>query len=308
MTTEPLSEMLRLLGSQSVLTGTLCAGGAWSIGFAPQTQIKFWGIVKGQCEVSMGGGPSLPLRAGDVLLVLRPTPMTLATDLHAPRVSVEQVLSKATDGICRVGHGDDFSLIGGTVTLDPRGRSLLFDALPAFIHVDGSAEQAGSLRWILDQLMAERVDRLPGADEASAQLVQLMFIHILRAHLKQDGYVAPGWLRLANDRRFASTLALMHSQPGKDWRLSELAKAAGMSRATFALHFKAVAGVGPLGYLTEWRMRLAERALSKDGGSIARLAESLGYSSESAFSHAFKRVTGRAPTTVRRDARGRDES
>ncbi|WP_408364644.1 MULTISPECIES: helix-turn-helix transcriptional regulator [unclassified Paraburkholderia] len=92
----------------------------------------------------------------------------------------------------------------------------------------------------------------------------------------------------------------MHEQPGKDWSLLELAKAAGMSRATFALHFKAAAGVGPLGYLTEWRMRLAERALCQDGVSIARLAESLGYASESAFSHAFKRVTGRAPKWVRR--------
>jgi AraC-like DNA-binding protein len=74
-----------------------------------------------------------------------------------------------------------------------------------------------------------------------------------------------------------------------------------MSRAIFAVHFKAAAGVGPLGYLTEWRMRLAERALSQDGVSIAKLAESLGCASESAFSHAFKRVTGRAPKWVRRN-------
>jgi AraC-like DNA-binding protein len=91
----------------------------------------------------------------------------------------------------------------------------------------------------------------------------------------------------------------MHEQPGKDWQLPELAKAAGMSRATFA--FKEAAGVGPLGYLTEWRMRLAERAMRQSGASIAELAESLGYASESAFSHAFKRVTGRAPKWVRRE-------
>jgi AraC-like DNA-binding protein len=37
------------------------------------------------------------------------------------------------------------------------------------------------------------------------------------------------------------------------------------------------------------------------GVSIAKLAESLGYASESAYSHAFKRVTGRAPKWVRRN-------
>ena len=103
--------------------------------------------------------------------------------------------------------------------------------------------------------------------------------------------MAPGWLRLASDRRLAPALTLMHEQPGKDWRLPELAKAAGMSRATFALHFKAAAGVGPVGYLTEWRMRLAERALRQNGASIARLAEN----------HSAMPV--RAPSAMRSDKR-----
>eukprot|EP01132_Coremiostelium_polycephalum_P015800 gene15800-19049_t len=34
-----------------------------------------------------------------------------------------------------------------------------------------------------------------------------------------------------------------------------------MSRTTFSHYFKSVAGVPPLAYLTEWRMRLAQRAL-----------------------------------------------
>ena len=292
--------MLKLLDAKSVLAGTLIAGGAWSIRFPAPEQIKFWGIVKGHCQVRMDDGTVTQLNAGDVLLMLQAQPMTLASDPDVASVDIDDVLSKASGEICRVGDGEDFMLIGGAVTLDPRGRSLLFDALPPTIHVDGGAMQAEPLRWILDELMRERVNRLPGADAALTQLVHLMFIHILRAHLQQGCLMAPGWLRLASDRRFATVLALMHEQPGKDWSLPELAKAAGMSRATFALHFKAAAGVGPLGYLAEWRMRLAERALYQGRVSIAKLAESLGYASESAFSHAFKRVTGRAPKWVRR--------
>ena len=72
-----------------------------------------------------------------------------------------------------------------------------------------------------------------------------------------------------------------------------------MSRTTFALHFKTVAGVAPLTYLTEWRMRLAERALREENVPVAVLARSLGYTSESAFSNAFKRVTGNAPKRYR---------
>ncbi len=42
-------------------------------------------------------------------------------------------------------------------------------------------------------------------------------------------------------------------------------------------------------------MQLATRALSEGKLSIAAIAESLGYTSESAFSNAFKRIVGAAP-------------
>ncbi len=302
MSAEPLSDMLQLLDAKSVLTGTLIAGGAWSIRFPAPEQIKFWGVVKGRGWLQASEeGEAVEVQAGDVLLILRSPPMTLASDLGVASVNIGEVLSRQTSDVCRIGDGDDFIMIGGTAVLDPSGWGLLFDALPPRIHIDGGASQAEPLRWILDQLIRERVNRLPGAGAAATQLAHLLFIHTLRAHLQRQGSTAPGWLRLASDRRLAPALALMHEQPGQDWRLPELAKAAGMSRATFALHFKAAAGVGPLGYLTEWRMRLAERALRQNDASIAKLAELLGYASESAFSHAFKRVTGRAPKWVRRE-------
>ena len=55
----------------------------------------------------------------------------------------------------------------------------------------------------------------------------------------------------------APALRLMHGEPGRAWRLSELAKQVGMSRTSFALRFKANAGVGPLTYLQNLRASLA---------------------------------------------------
>jgi AraC-like DNA-binding protein len=72
-----------------------------------------------------------------------------------------------------------------------------------------------------------------------------------------------------------------------------------MSRTSFAVHFRTIAGVAPLTYLTEWRMRLAERALREETTPVAVLARSLGYASESAFSTAFKRVNGSSPKAYR---------
>jgi AraC-like DNA-binding protein len=131
-----------------------------------------------------------------------------------------------------------------------------------------------------------------------------MFVQILRAHLQSSDPLAAGWLRAVADKRIAPALRLMHAEPGRAWKLGQLAKTAAMSRTAFAVHFKAVAGVAPLTYLTHWRMRLAERALREENVSVSVLARSLGYASDSAFSNAFKRVVGSAPRLYRGAARG----
>jgi AraC-like DNA-binding protein len=72
-----------------------------------------------------------------------------------------------------------------------------------------------------------------------------------------------------------------------------------MSRTSFALRFKATAGVAPLTYLQNLRMRLAEHELREGSTSVSEWGLSLGYASESAFSNAFKRTTGMAPKRYR---------
>lgn len=68
-----------------------------------------------------------------------------------------------------------------------------------------------------------------------------------------------------------------------------------MSRTSFAVRFTATVGASPLAYLTRWRMLLAGDRLATSGDSVAAIARSLGYGSESAFSIAFKRIMGCPP-------------
>lgn len=68
-----------------------------------------------------------------------------------------------------------------------------------------------------------------------------------------------------------------------------------MSRTTFAVTFKERVGKSPMAYLIQWRMLLAGEKLTTARDSIAIIAQSLGYASESAFSTAFKRVMGCSP-------------
>lgn len=105
------------------------------------------------------------------------------------------------------------------------------------------------------------------------------------------------------DRKIARALGLLQTDPAKRWTVERLARAVGLSRAAFARRFAAVSGRSPLRYLAELRLALAASLLETTDDSLAELAQRVGYTSEFAFSRAFKRKHGVAPGTFRRASR-----
>jgi len=305
MSADPFSDILRLTQAQSLVTGGFTASGPWALRFPAPDKIKFFAVVKGHCWVTLEGLPE-PARfdTGDVGLLAAPRTSVLASEPGLEPVDAMGLFSGSGNHWAQIGDGSEFAHIGGHVLLDATSGPLLREALPPWIHIRASSAHATAFSWLLDQLVQERAAPQPGGLLASAQLSQLLFIQILRAHLQDAPPLQAGWLRALGDPRIAPALRLMHNDPARDWHLQDLARACAMSRTTFATHFKAQAGVAPLTYLTDWRMRLAERELAEDGNKpIGSIAQALGYTSESAFSNAFKRVTGRSPTACRQAAR-----
>ena len=304
MASDPFSDILKLTRAESVVSGGFTAGGPWALRFAGADKIKYFAVVHGRCWLRLDGAAApLALAAGDVFLIGAERSFVLASDLRLAALDARTVFAGHGGNIVDIGAGADTFLLGGHVRLDPAGGALLADVLPPLIHVPAAAPEAAVLQWLFTQLVHERADDLPGAGVAAAQLAQLMFVQLLRAHLAHAATGAPGWLRALGDARIAPALRLMHGEPARAWQLAELASAVAMSRTTFAVRFKQVAGVGPLTYLLHWRMRLAERALRDHAMPLATLARTLGYSSESAFSNAFKRTVGVAPKRYRDAAR-----
>ncbi|CAN5252096.1 AraC family transcriptional regulator [soil metagenome] len=295
---------LSLVKARSVLSAGLRTGGDWSMRFPPPDGIKFNAVAEGACWLVMDGLAPVRLETGDVFLMTGELPFVIASDLTLPPVDGIAVFrTAAVNGLAHYGDSTDVLLIAGRVVLDRARSAVLLDALPPLIHVRAASAEAASLRWLLDRLIAEITTDRPGAALAIDQLAQLMFVQILRAHLAGSGDLASGWLRALGDPRLAAALQLMHGDPARSWKLGELANAAAMSRSSFALRFKTVVGVAPLAYLLNWRMRLAERALHDSDASLASVALSLGYTSESAFSNAFRRTTGSAPKRYRSSSR-----
>jgi AraC-like DNA-binding protein len=226
----------------------------------------------GQTE-SVGERAPHRLGTGDVFVVPAERSCVLASDLKASPVDGLALFTKATDNVGSVGDGQDFLAIGGHVALDPDRGGLLADVLPPLIHVDASSSEASTIRWLLDQLVKEVTANRPGAVLASKQLAQLLFVQIIRFYIAAATTVTAGWLRALNDERIAPALRLMHGEPGRAWRLGDLAKHVGMSRTSFAMRFKTNAGVAPLTYLQNLRMRIAEQGLRDGKMSVAELAE-----------------------------------
>jgi AraC-like DNA-binding protein len=300
---DPFSDFLSLMSARSIMSGGLVAGGAWAINFPRADTVKFWGVVRGGCWLLFEDDKApIRIECGDVFLLCAPRAHVLGSDLEAKRVDLADVLEGRVGAVVHHGEGDEFFMIGGKVELSAASSQFLLDALPPLIHVRATSRQAQPLGWLLNQLVQERNEALPGAHIASNQLAHLMFIQILRAHFATGEFQPAGWLRALSDRRLVPVLQLMHGDPGRAWQLRELAQAAAMSRATFAAYFKTVAGMSPLSYLTKWRMHLAQRALLESRTHVNVLARSLGYSSESAFSNAFRRIVGRSPKDFRLQA------
>ena len=67
-----------------------------------------------------------------------------------------------------------------------------------------------------------------------------------------------------------------------------------------AERFQQLVGSSPMQYLTQWRMLLAANLLSRSNAPLARIAEDVGYQTDTAFSRAFRREYGAPPAAWRR--------
>ncbi|WP_444438773.1 AraC family transcriptional regulator [Pseudomonas sp. A6] len=302
---DPLSDFLRVADAQLSVAGGFSASGEWSLRFPPPAHLKFFALVKGNCWLQIEGeAQPLWVRESDVLILCSRRAFVLASDLSLTPLDAMQVFTGQTNERTAIlGTGEDCIQLGGHVRLDPTSEELAFRLLPPVMQVHAGSQQAERLKWLLDQIVEERTQWRPGVGLVSAQLTQLLFVQTMRAYLESTDALPCGWLRAASDKRLAPVLGLMHNEPGRPWQLGELAKAAGMSRTSFAVHFKSITGIPALAYLSEWRMLLAQQALRSRDVNMAALASELGYASESAFSNAFKRVTGTAPRHYRKQWR-----
>jgi AraC-like DNA-binding protein len=301
---DPLSDVLSLLKPRSYVSGGFDVGGDLSIQFQKHDGIKCYALVSGQCWLAVDNVPEpVLLKAGDCFLLPRGLPFRLASKLSLPPVDALTYLAAKRNGSVRTisGGGDSF-MVGGHFAFVGGHAGILLGVLPPIVHIRKESDKA-AMRWSLERMMQELRDPQPGSSLIAQQLASLMLVQALRLHLAEGLRGGVGWLFALADEQMRAAIQAMHEDPAHRWTLQELARHAGMSRSSFALKFKQTVGDSPVEYLTRWRMLLAGDRLTNSDDSIAGIAKSLGYESESAFSTAFKRVMGCSPRQYNREPR-----
>jgi len=134
-----------------------------------------------------------------------------------------------------------------------------------------------------------------------AKLAEVLFIEVLRLYMHEQGDGRTGWLAGVGDRIVGAALKELHVRPSHAWTVEELAREAGTSRSVLAERFQQLVGSSPMQYLTQWRMMLAANLLSRSNAPLARIAEDVGYQTDTAFSRAFRREYGAPPAAWRRE-------
>jgi AraC-like DNA-binding protein len=295
---DPLSSVLMALGVRSVRGTRLEASGDWALSFQGQGRLKFVAVVRGRCWLLLPGSPPVELKEGDVLL-LSNTPFTVASDPGVGPMDGTPLYEGPDQNYVRLGEGGETVMIGGGSAFADGGASFILEALPAFLRIDRASPGAAAVARTLALLEAEVADGRVGTLFLTERLAEILLVEAIRAYVGKGAADGVGWIAALADQRIGAALRLMHADVARPWTASALAAEVGMSRSSFTQRFSTRVGRPPLDYLTNWRMVLARRKLSEGRGQIANVAAEVGYSSQSAFAHAFKRTFGYTPRSGR---------
>jgi AraC-like DNA-binding protein len=296
--------MLRGLRLDGVEYSRSCPAEPWGLRFAGQPGARFHFVAERGCWLRRPDGAWEALHPGDAVLLPRGGEHVLASTPAAP---VRDVVREARTAICadvfddgNRAAGTGSLLFSGVMRFNLDGLHPLLRMMPEVMRAQALMAADPTIAPMLDAMVCEvAMDRV-GAGGIAARLADVLAAKIIRCWVEHGCADQAGWLAALRNPGLGRVLAAIHRAPERDWSVAALAAVMGASRSRFAECFAAGVGQTPARYVAELRMQLARRWLQQDRARIAAVAARLGYCSEAAFSRAFKRIIGMAPSAARR--------
>lgn len=101
------------------------------------------------------------------------------------------------------------------------------------------------------------------------------------------------------DIRIQRLISYIEEHPHRPFSLALMAEITGLSASRLRHKFKAEVGVTPTVYIQSLRLRKAKELLTSNNLSVKEARAAVGISSDSYFTHQFKRTFGNLPSHFR---------
>lgn len=268
-------------------------------------------VVSGECWLTLqGSDDSIHLQTGDIVAFPSGGAHSISDAINSPTLPGAEVVEKIMAGdnpfIANASSANPTpnnvsnTLLCGAFSYDTTVKHPFIRDLPCFIHI--KAAQHNDLPWLnalTSTLAIEAKNASPGSTVIVDRLTEVLFVQLMRSFIESR----PGsqdYLAALSDPQIGMSLNLIHDEKSAYWTVERLGEKVAMSRTAFTEKFSSLVGLSPKTYLTNWRMQKAKGQLQASDSSMINIAEGAGYSSEAAFSKAFKQFFSVTPGKVRR--------
>jgi AraC-like DNA-binding protein len=286
-----LTDLLARARARGAVFSCLELAQPWGVMFGGRRPLTLHGLLAGAAWLEADGAAPRRLAPGDLVLGRPGVPYRIVSAPGGPAIPIDEARRRGSDP---PSAGARARLLCGAYTLEGTVCDGLLGSLPRFVPVPAAGQDAALAAVV--RLLGAEIDRdAPGQQTVLDRLLDLLLVYVIRAWFAQPGATPPGWYRALDDPALGPVLRAVHADPARHWTVEAMARVAGVSRAAFARHFAAAVGSPPAAYLTSLRMDLADAALLRPGATLAAVAAQVGYSTEFAFSDAFKRHHGMTP-------------
>lgn len=259
-------------------------------------------ILSGSCTLSVDGGETASLKAGDYALLTHGTLHRLQCGTATQRLAANIRLLGLEDSvpIQRFGEGIPGARMLTVVFGSERIRVRPDDSIvPPLVILNG----ASAIVNLADANRMERLNRDLLGHGGSALGASAMHMLFVQALTEAVGRSYPSGVDSRQFSPVSAAIRIAAHRLDEPWPVERLARSVGMSRSVFSALFTATTGESPGHYLGRVKLTEAERLLRLTDLPISKVAGQCGYRSQAAFTRAFKRRYQQPPERFRSEAR-----
>jgi AraC-like DNA-binding protein len=303
METQSLDRLLCLLEVRLNAIGLCEVAAGWRLRLPRPDGVLVHYILKGSGQVSTSDGSNVSFRPGTLVFL---NPRSGEHEISASGGELHTAEWKAAsrplgEGMMSFRGGEGAPEIVsacGTISADCGGLDI-FDRLRDPIAEDVSQSPALAAAF---SLMLEELERPRFGTRALVEALMKQCVVLATRAQVDRGELTLLSLPGLRDGRLMKALLEMLEHPAREHSLDELARVSGMSRSVFAERFAEAFQRPPIDMLKQVRLHRAANLLRNSRLPIQIIAMSVGYSSRSYFSRAFRSAYGADPKSFREEA------